>query len=73
VQRSPAISGNKLRKEIVITLIVKGLFLYLLWFLFFQEPDQPLPANQQFEQHLFGQAQSPTANPNSVSTLNKEP
>ena len=71
--KSSLISGNKLRKEIVITLIVKGLFLYLLWFLFFQEPDHPLPANQRFEQHLLGETQSPTLDLNNVTSMNKEP
>lgn len=47
-------TSNKLRKEIVFTLIVKLAFLYLLWFLFFQEPDKPLPVEKQFENHVFG-------------------
>lgn len=57
-QQSPR-SSNNLRKEIVITLVVKALFLYLLWFLFFQEPEHSPPANEQIEQSLFGISTTP--------------
>ena len=57
-QQSPR-SSNNLRKEIVITLVVKALFLYLLWFLFFQEPENHPPANEQIERSLFGISTTP--------------
>jgi hypothetical protein len=60
-QQSPR-SSNNLRKEIVITLVVKTLFLYLLWFLFFQEPENQPPANEQIEQSLFGISSTPPQN-----------
>ena len=44
----------KLRVEIILTLVVKFLFLYLLWFLFFQEPANPPPAVEALENRLFG-------------------
>jgi len=66
-------AGNKLRKEIVLTLIVKILFLYLLWFLFFQEPDLPLPASQQFENHVFGIPATPDPSSTNSHLLTKEP
>lgn len=66
-------ANSKLRKEIVFTLVVKLLFLYLLWFLFFQEPDQPLPAHQQFENYVFGDPVPPDSRVNNNLLLNKEP
>ena len=71
--KSPLPASNKLRKEIVVTLIVKLLFLYALWFLFFQESDKPLPASQQFENYVFGEPLSPDSTINNTLLLKKEP
>lgn len=71
--KSPLPASNKLRKEIIITLIVKLLFLYALWFLFFQESDKPLPVEQQFENYVFGQPLPPDSRLNNNFLLNKEP
>lgn len=52
--QSPVPPAYKLRVEIVLTLVVKFLFLYLLWFLFFQEPDNPPPPVEALENRLLG-------------------
>lgn len=71
--KSPLPASSKLRKEIIITLVVKVLFLYLLWFLFFQESDVPLPPEQQFENYVFGDPLPPDSRFNNNLLLNKEP
>ena len=55
MNKTKLLAKDKLKKEIIITLIIKILFLYCLWFLFFQDPGKPLPVKQQFENHVFGQ------------------
>ncbi|WP_455366256.1 cytochrome oxidase putative small subunit CydP [Kaarinaea lacus] len=70
-QQCPRTSNN-LRKEIVVTLIVKALFLYLLWFLFFQEPENQPPPNEQIERSLFGISSTPSLHPNSQVLQPKE-
>lgn len=62
-QQRPRISNN-LRKEIVITLVVKALLLYLLWFLFFQEPENQVSPNELIERSLFGISSAPSFNLN---------
>lgn len=70
--KRPRIIDN-LRKEIVITLAIKTLFLYLLWFLFFQSPDeQKSPPNEQIQQNLFGISSSTVLEPNSTVLQSKE-
>ena len=71
-QQSPR-SSNNLRKEIVITLVVKALFLYLLWFLFFQEPENQPPANEQIEQSLFGISTIPSHPPQYLTSQVLQP
>ncbi|WP_455207740.1 cytochrome oxidase putative small subunit CydP [Kaarinaea lacus] len=72
-QQRPRLSSN-LRKELVVTLLVKTLFLYLLWWLFFQEPSQePQPANLQIEQALFGLSPLQHSDLNSNILQSKEP
>lgn len=51
-QRVPP--AYKLRVEIVLTLLVKFVFLFMLWFLFFQEPHHPPPASLAIENRIFG-------------------
>jgi len=67
----PRISDN-LRKEIIITLVIKAVFLYLLWFLFFQSPEPPHPANERIEHTLFGITSSTPLNPESSVLQSKE-
>ncbi|WP_455221504.1 cytochrome oxidase putative small subunit CydP [Kaarinaea lacus] len=67
----PRIIDN-LRKEILITLAIKTLFLYLLWLLFFQSPDEQHPANEQIQQTLFGISSSTALDPNSTVLQPKE-
>lgn len=73
MKRNPGQPQNKLGKEISVTLTVKVLFLFLLWFLFFQKPDTPLPVNQQVEQNVFGISAVPNPNVNTHRLPNKEP
>jgi len=67
----PRITDN-LRKEIIITLVIKAVFLYLLWFLFFQSPEPQHPANERIEQSLFGISSSTSLNPDSSVLQTKE-
>lgn len=71
--KSPVPANNKLRKELIFTLIVKVLFLYALWFLFFQESDKPLPVDQRFENYVFGDPLPLNSQLNNRLIVDKEP
>ncbi|MGD8567877.1 MAG: hypothetical protein PVJ39_07300 [Gammaproteobacteria bacterium] len=58
MEHLPVPPTDKLRVEIVLTLIVKFLFLLLLWLLFFHQPGDSPPPKTAIENNLFGPANS---------------
>jgi hypothetical protein len=70
MEHVPVPPRDKLRVEIILTLIVKFLFLLLLWGLFFHQPGHVPPAKTAVENNLFGPAHS--AEP-LKSSITKEP
>ena len=62
---------NALKKEIVLTLVLKFIFLYGLWFFFFQESETNKPTEQTIEQALFGSSTSSNQHSKSPSIPNQ--
>lgn len=58
MEHVPVPPTAKLRVEIVLTLIVKFLFLFLLWLLFFHQPGHAPPTKAAIENNLFGSSYS---------------